>query len=168
MTKLRWPLLLVFVGALGVLAWYYFSQHQDDAAKRSRISVDSAPVLNGRRVMNLPPGREQEALKKLSLGNRPGPQWQEGLEQNLRQQGGDLLKEVKVDKIESLIWTQQGVALNVESVIISLTSTNGGHTQFRALVDSETGKVIQTWDQPLHENLGKREGIKPDARYFND
>lgn len=178
MIKKRPLIIIAILGALGALAWFYFqkpvitnlpTEKGPDKAHKP-APLPSSPVLNGRRVMNLPPGREKEALEAIKINNKVSEHWEEGVEHALKAQGGDAIKDITITKIESLIWTQPGFAINVESVVIGITNLKGERTSFRALVDSENGKIIQTWDQPVIDSINPREnmGIKVDPRYLND
>jgi hypothetical protein len=58
----------------------------------------------------------------------------------------------------------------VESVIITLENTRGEISKFNALIDSQNGKIIQTWNQPTVDPSSPRDnpGVRIDPRYFNN
>jgi hypothetical protein len=91
------------------------------------------------------------------------------LELSLKAQGGENLKEIKIEREKSLIWIKDEQALMVESVLVSLTNQQDSHSSFRALVDSQTGKILESWDRTLFDPATSKEGFrfKLDPRYSN-
>ncbi len=129
------------------------------------------PVKDGRKVLGLPPKQStKEALKRLRTINVVSPKWQEKLEENLKAQGGEGVKDIKVQKVESLIINQNGNAINTESVVISLKNEKGEISTFRAMIDSGSGKILETWDRPISDPMNPREEfkLKVDPRYNLD
>jgi hypothetical protein len=124
--------------------------------------------VDGRKVIGPPP---PYSVKKKSyiLSNHTSPEWREGLEEVLLAQAPDL-KELKISRLDSFIWSVGGQATNVESVLVSFKSDSGQSTKFNALVDSQTGKILQSWNHPIIDSLNPREtfGIKLDPRYHQD
>ncbi len=119
--------------------------------------------------MNLPT-QDPKALKDLQIANEVTESWQENTEKALRVQGGSALKELEIVKVESLIWVQHGLALNVESVKIGLVNQADETTRFDALVDSQSGKILQTFNHPITDPANPREQfkIKVDPRYLTE
>jgi hypothetical protein len=165
---LKWYHYLPFILVIILVSWYLF--------QKKTISTPQTPlkkvvhILNGRRVLNIPSNTKTEDLKKIKITNAISPEWQKKVEKSLRFQGGDSIKKLEINKIESLIWAQNKQALNVESLQIKITDQKGVDVSFRALVDSSNGKMIQTWDQPVIDPVNPREEfrIKVDPRYLND
>ena len=100
--------------------------------------------------------------------NRRTDQWEKNLEKTLSVHGGTDLKDINIQKISSFIWKQHNLLLNVESVLIKIANQKGEQTSFKAIVDAQTGKILQTWDQPVFDHVNPREnfGIKLDPRHF--
>ena len=73
--------------------------------------------------------------------------------------GNDLLrfqeKETKVLIKEEfpIIKIIDGKGLYLEQVIITYVLKNGDQNSYRALVNSETGLVVETWDRTIHEKI---------------
>lgn len=117
--------------------------------------------------------QNKQQLKQIPLGarfvNRPSPEWKNLLEVSLKTQGGENLKEIKIEREKSLIWMKDNQALMVESVLVSLTNQQDVHSSFRALVDSQTGKVLESWDRTLFDPASTKDGFrfKLDPRYSN-
>jgi hypothetical protein len=90
------------------------------------------------------------SFKKLTMINTENPNWKTLL-------GNDLLRfqreDTKVIIKEELpiIKVMDGKGQYLEQVIITYLLNNGDRNSFRALVDSETGLVLETWDRTIHE-----------------
>jgi hypothetical protein len=112
-------------------------------------------------------------LKHLPAGvnfiNLPSDDWEQKLTQSLKIQGGNSLKELEIKKERSLVWMRDENALLVESVVISMKNHQDVSSSFRALVDSQTGKVLETWDRTIFDPMDKSSelGFKLDPRYSN-
>lgn len=98
------------------------------------------------------------------------PVWKENLERTLRTQGGALIKNVKIEKVDSFDWKVGKIDVRVDSIKVSLQNEQGQRSSFRAIVDASSGKVLQTWDQPIIDNFSAKTSgtIKIDSRYHND
>jgi hypothetical protein len=105
----------------------------------------------------------------VSYINKPSPDWENKLQANLRQQGGASLKQINVRQERSLIWLRDENALLVESVVISLKNHQDVESSFRALIDTQTGKVLETWDRTIFDPIDKTAELrfKLDPRYSN-
>ena len=99
------------------------------------------------RVLLGPDSPQYKDLKKeLIISNKVNPNWQESL-------GNELLRfqeestKVIVKDLGSFIQTRGGKGLFVNKVYISYLLDNGARSSFNALVNSETGKMIHTWNK---------------------
>lgn len=147
------------------------SAQHPSVAHPSPAKTDDKPIeIDGKKVIGLSPGKEAEEFKNLKVANTYSPEWKEHLEDSLRAQGGSALKDIAIQKAESFIWAQDGIALHVESAIVTLKNAKNEETTFRVLVDAQTGKVLRNWDRPVIDPMNPREnfGIKVDPRYHND
>ncbi|MCF8060093.1 MAG: hypothetical protein K9K67_12400 [Bacteriovoracaceae bacterium] len=45
---------------------------------------------------------------------------------------------------------------HVEQVMVKMLSPEGRHFSYQAYIDSETGKIIKTWNNTIHEPMGKK------------
>lgn len=127
---------------------------------------DEVIMKEGRKVLGLTKGPNE--ARDLTVSNKPSPKWEEGLRQAVSRQGGNSLKDIKVIKEDSFIWVHAGIGLNVESVVVTLKDHKNQETTFRALVDSQTGKILQTWDWPIIDEFVRSEdsGVALDPRYL--
>ena len=149
------------------------------------LADKSSDVVNVNKTTHLPavtvfsiPARKVIVQNKKSMDrvpaslgyiNKPSPDWKERVETSLRAQSGDSLKSIKIQKENSLVWMKDGNPIHVESVIITLTSQQSAESSFTAMVDSQTGKVLESWDRTISDPANVRGGfrIKLDPRYSN-
>ncbi len=102
-------------------------------------------------------------LEKLPMINSQNPNWKTLL-------GNDLLRfqreDTKVIIKEELpiIKVIDGKGQYLEQVIITYLLKNGDRNSYRAMVDSESGLVLETWDRTIHEKYKiKRKSASLDA-----
>ncbi len=103
----------------------------------------------------------------VSFINTPSPAWENKLKNSLQEQAGGLIKEIQIKKERSLVWQRDDNSLFVESVVITVKNEMDVKSSFRALVDSQTGKVLESWDRTIFDPVNVRAGlrIKLDPRY---
>lgn len=180
MTK-RWSYILLILLVVAGVFFYLRKTETQKAPPLASMSKNTTPEpaptpeakpfeINGKKVVGLSPGKESEEIKQIKVANSVSPEWQENLEEALKAQGGQAIKDIAIQKVDSFIWAQDGVALNVESVIVTLKNQKNEETTFRVLVDAQSGKILKNWDRPVYDPLNPRQnfGIKVDPRYHND
>lgn len=129
----------------------------------------SVPVINGRKVVGLPPNQSKQDLKKFVPANTPSPVWKKAVEKSVINQAGGKVKGLEVKQLESLIWIQDNIPLNVENVMVSFLDPDGRKITFKAMVDSQSGRLIQTWDRPVFDDYSaNKDGIRLDPRYLEN
>lgn len=123
--------------------------------------------IDGKRVLGLTPGKEVEEMKKLNVANNPSESWSPALLKTLQKQGGKSIKDIQVRPVDSFVLAQDNLALFVESVVVTITNEQNAQTTFRVLVDSQTGKILRNWDQPVIDPANPRQNfrLKIDPRY---
>jgi len=177
MTRNRLLSIFVVLIIVGVIYFLYrgksapqVSQTQKNVAPETHIIDEVNLKFDGKKVMGLPPGNEKAMLRNLRVANSPGENWRPALEKALIAQGGSDVKDIKIEKLDSFIWTESGIALYVETVKITLKNAKNSSVSFNAMVDSETGKILKNWNQPVIDNFDKRDSFKVriDPRYHND
>jgi hypothetical protein len=101
--------------------------------------------------------------------NVPTADWKKKVEDNLRSLAGNDLKEIEIQKERSVIINRDNHNFLVESVVIKLTNNQNSRSSFRAMIDPQTGKILETWDRTVFDPVHVREGlkIKLDPRYTN-
>jgi hypothetical protein len=101
----------------------------------------------------------------LQMANSVNPEWKDIMGNDLmRFQPADtklmVKEEVPVIKIVN------GIGRYLEQVTVTYLQKNGSRSSFKALVDSETGTVVETWDRTIHEHIRpKRGGIILPSNY---
>jgi hypothetical protein len=95
------------------------------------------------------------------------PVWETNFRNSILAQAGDNPPEITITKVKSFVMQRDGVSLNVDSVIVNLKVDKKDRTTFSALIDSDTGKIIQTWNQPIYDPIDHKDNfsIKIDPRY---
>ena len=90
----------------------------------------------------------------LSMQNSVNPNWKELLGKDLLRFQKEDTKIIIKDEL-SLIKVKDSQGLYLEQVIITYLLKDGTQNSFHALVNSETGFVIDTWDRTIHEQYQK-------------
>ncbi|MFA6238725.1 MAG: hypothetical protein WC635_15425 [Bacteriovorax sp.] len=94
----------------------------------------------------------QDESVELEMINRPSSNWKDLL-------GNDLIRfqyedtKVMIKEEYSVIKIQSGRGLYAEQVLVTFFSKNGNTSSYRALVDAESGQIIETWDKTIHDNV---------------
>jgi hypothetical protein len=172
MTKRSFHILILttlFI-AIIVLASNLFMTHKLETISNKKDKTDTKLEINGHKVIGLRPGEETEQIKTMKVANTPSPEWEKNLESTIRNQGGKALKEISFNKIDSFIWVHEGIALFVESVIVTIKNDKNAETTFRVLVDAQSGKILKNWDQPVFDTANPRSKfkVKIDPRYHQE
>jgi hypothetical protein len=134
-----------------------------------KVDIENLKI-EGRKVIGLPPGNEKEMISKIKVSNKPTDNWEKSVEEALRTQAGEGIKEIMMKSVDSFVWTENGIALFVESVIVTIKNSRNEETTFRVMVDSQTGKILKNWDQPVFDPVNPRDNfkIKIDPRYHSE
>jgi hypothetical protein len=126
---------------------------------QKKVDVDTLQI-DGRKVIGLTPGKEKEEISKIQVANSPSPEWKPNLEKTILIQGGNSVKDLEINKVDSFVWSQDGISLFVESVIVKFKNEHNESTSFRVLVDAQTGKILQNWDRPLIDPISPSHSFK--------
>ncbi len=171
MTKKRVSLLICCMFIVGGCLWWWqkpvtLPQH---STKTLAILKPETNEIQDRQVINKDKVTINRLPASVSFVNKPSADWEKKLTQSLKAQAGNSLKELEIKKERSLVWTRDENALLVESVVVSMTNTQDVSSSFRALVDSQTGKVLETWDRTIFDPMDKSGEFKfkLDPRYSN-
>lgn len=179
MTKSRVFSILFLIVFIGVL--YSLRQEKSELPIEKSVQVQMSPTkepvvdvekleIDGKKVVGLPPGKEKTLIKEVHVANRATENWKPELKKALLAQGGPSVKDIKIEKLDSFVWTVSGTALFVETVKITLKNDQNSVVSFNAMVDSQTGKILQNWNQPVIDNFDGRNDLKIhiDPRYHNE
>lgn len=105
-------------------------------------------LIGGNEIKNY-----QDEKLGLEMINTPNKNWKEFLGNELIRFQNEETK-VMIKKEHSIIKIQNTKGQYLEQVMITYLLKNGRFNSFRALIDSETGSVLETWDKTIHENSG--------------
>jgi hypothetical protein len=118
------------------------------------------------RTWTLKPG--QKLPKKITFLNEPKKEWRDLLGQDLMRFLRPQTK-IYVKNQGSHTLLKRDGGLHVEKVHIKMQSPEGRQYSYHAYVDSETGKVVRTWNQTIHEPMGKKtQKLKPSGHISPD
>jgi hypothetical protein len=156
---------------LGLCA-FFLSRKETSVALKAPVPLSQSEVAAmAPENKNGPVRVETPARSPASLGyvNSPSPDWQDRLEASLKAQGGQNLKTVTIKSEKSFVWDREENPLFVQSVVVTLVNQQEAQSSFRAIVDAQTGKILETWDQTISDPADVRGGfrIKLDPRYTN-
>lgn len=163
-------LLIAFVVAVISAGVYLYSKDSNIVAPKNQVkarpTTENKTALPTSQAPALAPTRSPASANYV---NTPSPVWKEHLISSLKEQAGDSLKDVQVKKERSLIWNYDSVPLSAEAVVVTVKNHQGEVTSFRAIVDSQTGRILESWDRPISDPADVRAGfhIKLDERYSN-
>ena len=129
-------------------------------AKRSIASVDPYKgflVRNNRIVMGDINKHYEDESVELQMINVINPDWKDNM-------GNELMRfhptdtKVMVKEEVPVIKIVNGVGRYLEQVTVTYLQKNGNRNSFKALVDSETGVGVETWDKTIHETIRPKRG----------
>jgi len=167
MTKKKLLSLFLLVG-FGLI-FFFRKETTSTVSENKAVSITTPTISADRKVIDQKMKPIDRSPASTSYVNTPSPDWEKKLVTSLKTQGGNSLKEIKVQKENSLVWLKDENPLLVESVIVTLINHQEMESSFRALVDSQTGKVLESWDRSIADPANVRDGlrIKLDSRYSN-
>ncbi len=108
-----------------------------------------APAPKEREILGvLPP----TGLEKLHYLNEINPQWQElTLEELKRFQTSDV--KIQIIPVQSLLQITNNDARYIEKIIVNMTRADDREESFNALIDSETGAILQTFNKVKRDDI---------------
>jgi hypothetical protein len=124
--------------------------------QQAKIIKDNHFLLREDRVLigDIQKRNYQDEDVPLEMLNKINSNWKEILgHELLRFQKDDTKLMIKEEF--SIIQIQNGKGRYVEQVIATYVLKDGTIDSYRALIDSETGAVIDTWDKTIYENYKK-------------
>jgi hypothetical protein len=126
------------------------SKKQED--KRSPASIKKVTKTKNKRPQPFFPRKSKgmKRFKGLKVINRPNPKWKGNLKDSIFRFGFKA-DNFKINHIESVARKEGQKVRNLEWVKISYTQKGLPH-MYDALVDSASGRVIQSWNHVKYEN----------------
>lgn len=109
---------------------------------------------NGRRIIGKKANIYSNPTIKLSMRNSKSKNWKEKMVKDLfRFQKKSTKLMIKHEEEVLMVYGKKGRL--AELVVINYHNANGSNNSYRALIDSQTGLVINTWDFMVKENFNK-------------
>lgn len=152
-----------------------YTEQNQPSMKKENTRLKHTPTPN-RSIASLPSkiGKDKKSLnrqivgelydlKKIKFNNKVRKDWKEKYETNfLRMASVKDVKNLKIKLKRSILKVKNNVGTNYEHIIVSYNKPNGQPFSFEALIDSETGSLVKTWNQTKYEykKPSKIEGSK--------
>lgn len=95
-----------------------------------------------------PKNLTRRAPASVKMANQKNQKWKEKLQQDYKSFLGDS-HQVDITPERSVVWTKDGKGLYAEVVQVQVKSEKRPTSSFKALVNAETGKVLETWNQTI-------------------
>lgn len=113
------------------------------------------PMRSGRYLEGQNSRKFINPTESLKFKNKVDSNWKKNLGHNLTrfQPEGT---EVLIKKERGLIFLKKNLGEYREQVLISYKLPNGKKSSYRAMIDSESGKIIYTYDRTINENYRKK------------
>jgi hypothetical protein len=170
--KQKRSLAILFPTAIALMCFWYFGAENKEKGREgvSSSRTGFVPKKKSDIPLRAPASVPQAPVKFANAPLESSPVWKKNLEKTLKTQGGAFIKKIDIEKVDSFDWKVGKVDVRVDSIKVSLQNIKGQRSSFRAIVDASSGKILQTWDQPIVDNFSARIGgtIKIDSRYHND
>lgn len=94
---------------------------------------------------------------QLNMQNKVNPKWKEIMGKQLMRFQPEETK-IMVKEEVPVIKIQDGVGRFLQQVSITYMQKDGFRSSYRALVDSGTGSIVETWDRSIFEQVRKTRG----------
>lgn len=122
--------------------------------KRGPSSLSEFPQLDGRYVLgeDLIPKKEWPPISQFL--NQKSEDWKEKAASTILRFHDDDT-ELFIEHKESLIFLEKKGARYVEKVVLTFINEQGKRNGYSALIDGQSGQVLQTWGSDINENFGK-------------
>lgn len=122
------------------------------AKKEVRIKRAPASVKTPQGKTRAIIARGNYDLSTLKYSNKVNPNWKEDYRRKfLRMSAIKKVQKLKIESIKSIVKIKNNTARNLEHIKVSYLQENGDPFSFEALVDSETGSLIRSWNKTRYE-----------------
>lgn len=170
MKKIIWCIPLIIVA---IASFYYFNKKQvtsvalkersqaiekTSTSKRAPASVPTSQVMHKQATPEKIQERKWVGNKKMPRDkiifvNSPKKEWKTLFMKKISR-GLPADVDIEVQDEESLVILEGKMARNTEQVVV-IYNSSAKRNSYRAMVDSQSGKIIRTWDHTIHEDLRK-------------
>lgn len=87
----------------------------------------------------------------VKISNTFNSAWKDQFKLNLEKSFGEEKVDINIKHIKSLVYVKYNSGLLAEKIKVNLKRSNGDTSSYMALVNSETGSIINTWDRTRYE-----------------
>lgn len=100
-----------------------------------------------------PEKEERKIISKIKgqFANTLSKDWEEKLHNKLKH-GQSVNTMINIEHLEGLIEDRGGKNFLMEHVVVKTTLPNGNHYSFHAMVNSESGEIVSTWNYQKSEH----------------
>lgn len=122
------------------------------------INKFTGRLIREKRVLTGDVNKElEDEDTELQMHNAVNPEWKDNLGKSLILGQSEDTKVLVVEQTP-VIEVRDGKGRYMEEVIITYLKKNGNRSSYRAMVDSSSGQVLETWDRTINEKLMKKRG----------
>lgn len=89
--------------------------------------------------------------KDLIITNQFNPEWKSQYLKNIERSFFDEKVKVDIEHLRSLVYVKYNKGRLAEKVKVSITRENGRYSSYTALVDAQTGSLINSWNPMRYE-----------------
>lgn len=124
--------------------------------KMNNIPANIAPIPASKKEAQTYNGRQlssttESELKELKIVNSFNPNWEKNYLKNIQRSFFDEKVKVEIKHLRSLVYVKFKEGRLAEKVKVAITRENGRQSSYTALIDSETGAMINSWNASRYE-----------------
>ncbi len=171
------PLILsVSFLAVGILSLHFLTQgpsikkNETVEAQKTDAKVNTNKEQDSftgayRKIASVPTSRELKLYKdrqvigqipeksKVVFSNRVSKKWQQNYKSNITRMldGTTAPRSIRLTRKRSLIRFRGNVGRYLEHVLVQMTKADGSPYSYEALIDSQTGSLVRSWNKTRYE-----------------
>ena len=124
--------------------------NREQSVTQKKVSKKNLPKRHGRILIGRKVERFEHPEEKLPLINSPDPLWKDLAKKNLlRHRSRDA--EIHIKVLGSYIKIKNGKGRFVEKILVTQSKKGRPGPSFNAIVDSQTGRILSTFNRTIHE-----------------
>ena len=132
---------------------------ETDTIRKPAATAPAGISRHGRILIGTDLAKYQDPMVGIKMVNEINADWKENLAEHLMR-FQDAETKVMVKKEASLIKIEHGIGRYVEVVNVGYLNPDNKTMGFRAMVDSESGALISTWDRSIYGQQFKNDILK--------
>lgn len=128
------------------------SSHKKPVKKEKKVKRAPASVETPQGQKRAIIARGNYDLNTLKYSNSVNPDWKKTYKRRfLKMAAIKKVQSLKIEPIKSIVKIKNNTARNLEHIKVSYLQENGDPFSFEALVDSETGSLVRSWNKTRYE-----------------